>query len=49
MNGFPPTRQSILAGPAQRRSNIHSIVHDLHSKKVALPSESTNGTCESGP
>ena len=49
MNGFPHTTQSILAGPTRRRSNIHSILHDLHSKKVALPPEGTDGTCESGP
>ena len=46
---FLPTTQSILAGPTRGRSNIHSIMHDLHSKKVALPPEGTDGTCESGP
>ena len=48
-NGSPPTRQSLLARPAQRCSNIHKIVHDLHSTEVTLPAESADGTCGSGP
>ena len=46
---FPPTGQILLARPTQRRSNIHKIVHDLHSTEVTLPTEGADGTCRSGP